>query len=89
MGHPETTGGTASDLVAGRLPCIRCGQAPNSSGITYHETWCPGSPDFGTPKPAPEQGWLLMFRSAWACPRCNAVNAPHVDQCPCRLATHG
>lgn len=22
-------------------------------------------------------------RSAWECPRCQKVNAPHVDQCPC------
>lgn len=23
-------------------------------------------------------------RAAWECPRCGAMNAPHIDQCPCK-----
>ena len=26
-------------------------------------------------------------RKAWKCPRCHAINAPHVNQCTCKDAT--
>lgn len=30
---------------------------------------------------------LMLARAAWTCPRCQRVNAPHVDQCSCAAPT--
>ena len=29
--------------------------------------------------------WPIPVKSAWECPRCHKVNAPHVDQCSCNI----
>ena len=28
--------------------------------------------------------WKVVKGPAWECPRCRAINAPHVDACSCR-----
>lgn len=39
------------------------------------------------PPDPPTNAWsgppIPVFRSSWMCVRCQRVNAPHVDQCPC------
>lgn len=51
-------------------------------------TPCPYLPQVITlpyvPTTAPSFTWpILVTRTAWACPRCGVVNAPHVDRCSC------
>ena len=41
-----------------------------------------------TPAPIDVLPWygaqpLAPLRAAWTCPRCDVVNAPHVDRCTC------
>jgi len=34
---------------------------------------------------SPEESKTPFWWTGWVCPRCGRVNAPHIDQCPCRL----
>lgn len=35
---------------------------------------------------APLWSMPMPARTAWECPRCHAINAPHVDRCACKEA---
>lgn len=61
---------------------------------THPYEWLPAHPFKGyeTAKPGTSSDEFIpyhrtsdagAFPAPWICPRCNKVNAPHVDQCPC------
>jgi len=55
--------------------CVKCGKQLGSIYYTIdNQPWCSGC--FVKSQQLP---------TGWVCPRCGRVNAPHIDQCPCRL----
>ena len=45
-----------------------------------HALWCPDAYP-KQPKTLPVEYRVLPI--GWVCPKCDRVNAPHINQCPC------
>lgn len=69
-----TTGAEATTYQIGNGYCPTCGLVKFGVGVECCRCPVEVSSVFG---------WASPARTAWECPRCHTINAPHVDRCAC------
>lgn len=75
-------------LSTGYSICLVCNETYFISGYGPHDHVCKKpyfpvgtNPDPTYPKPAPPSSPPRV--QGWGCPRCQGINAPFVQRCPC------